>query len=221
MTYLRSNRRGVSLIELLVGLVIFAIVMGGIYRLFTDQNKAYTVQDQVAEVQQSIRTAMEVLLKDLRMTGFDDDSRNSKVSSGVPLLFPLQDGAIAVSYEFDPTHRHTVVYSVDGNSRLVRQLTVTPDAGTAVTTQEVILENVGALSLTYGVDRDGIGNEDGAVDFWASGPNVRSDWRVVAVRVTLTARPEQPVTAGDDRFNAVTPRTLTSVVTMRNLALTT
>ncbi len=52
------NSRGITLIELLVALVIFGFVVGGIYRLFVAQTKAYTVQDQVADVQQNVRSAM-------------------------------------------------------------------------------------------------------------------------------------------------------------------
>ena len=67
--HLSFNKRGVTLIELLVALVIGGIVVAGIYRVFIAQSKAYTIQDQVVEVQQSIRSAMEILLRDLRMAG--------------------------------------------------------------------------------------------------------------------------------------------------------
>jgi prepilin-type N-terminal cleavage/methylation domain-containing protein len=116
------NRKGVSLIELLIAMVIAAIAVAGIFRLFIAQNKAYTVQDQVAEVQQSIRTAMEVLLRDLRMTGFDDDHINSKMSVATPLV--IGDNAVTVSYEYDYTTRYTVAYWRDAEARLLRQLTM-------------------------------------------------------------------------------------------------
>jgi len=69
----KLNEKGVTLIELLVALVICAIVVAAIYRLFVAQTRAYTVQDQVAEVQQNVRNAMELIVRDIRMTGFDDD----------------------------------------------------------------------------------------------------------------------------------------------------
>ena len=58
------EQKGITLLELLVALVICGIIIGGIYRLFIAQSKAYTVQDQVVEVQQNIRNAMEILLRD-------------------------------------------------------------------------------------------------------------------------------------------------------------
>ena len=71
------KQKGVTLIELLVALVICGVVIGAIYRLFIVQTRAYTVQDQVVEVQQNVRSAMEIMLRDLRMTGYDDDSTAS------------------------------------------------------------------------------------------------------------------------------------------------
>ena len=73
----RFNVKGMTLIELLVALVICGMVVAGIYRVFVAQSKAYTVQDQVVEVQQSVRSAMEILLRDLRMAGFDYDNLQS------------------------------------------------------------------------------------------------------------------------------------------------
>jgi len=215
---IRLSTRGVSLIELLVGLVIAGMVLGGIYRLFIAQGKVYTVQDQVVEVQQNIRTAMEALLKDIRMAGYDNDRLSSKITVLSPVVRPLSDHAITLTYELDDTHQQTIAYWLDANSCLVRQVTITPDVGPAVTTQEVVLENVDTLTFTYGIDRDLLNQEDGAIDFWSPAGSVRSDMRVVAVQVNLIARPEQ-AQAGDDRFKNVTPRTLTSIVTMRNASI--
>ena len=44
------NEKGITLIELLVVLVITAMTMAGIYRVFVSQTKTYTIQDQVMEV---------------------------------------------------------------------------------------------------------------------------------------------------------------------------
>ena len=111
------NKKGMTLIELLVVMVIAAVLLGGIYRLFTSQSKAYAVQDQVVEVQQNIRIAMEILLKDLRMTGLDDDR-----TPGAVIATPLIPGdhSLTVRYEHDGAQRE-VSYWVDETSRLMRQ----------------------------------------------------------------------------------------------------
>jgi prepilin-type N-terminal cleavage/methylation domain-containing protein len=203
------KQKGTTLIEFLIVLVIFGIVIAGSYRLFVAQSNAYIVQDQVVEVQQGIRSVMEILLRDLRMTGFDDDSSNSKITISTPLI--AGDNSITVSYEYDNTHRYTVDYQVDGNARLIRTLTITPDVGPVTATSESILDNVNVLDFTYGVDT----NDDGALDKWVPAGGIGIA-KVVAVRVNLTARPDQ---TNQDVKNLVSPRTLNSIVTLRNLCL--
>lgn len=205
------NKRGITLIELLVALVICGVVIAGTYRLFVAQSKAYTVQDQVVEVQQGIRSAMEILLRDLRMAGFDSDNVASKISIANP--FVAGDNSITVSYEYDNTTQYTLTYSREvATKRLLRQLTTTKDDGSSIAgPQEALLENVEGLDFTYGVDT----NDDGVLE-WVSAGAIET-WKVVAVRVVLTANPDQ---THPDVKNWVSPRTLTSAVAVRNLVLT-
>jgi prepilin-type N-terminal cleavage/methylation domain-containing protein len=215
--YLRLNQKGITLIELLVALVILGLVVAGIYRVFVAQSKAYTVQDQVVEVQQNVRSAMELLLRDLRMAGFDDD--NTPLINVLSPIIP-GDHSITVSYEYNGAIR-TVVYTVDGSSKLKRNQ-IPPDSPPIEPDGDPILENVDAFNLTYGVDA----NDDGVMDDQdANGIINDNDWvaaagvgttRVVAVRVRLTARPDQ---TNQDVQKMVSPRTLESKVTLRNQCL--
>ncbi len=219
------NKKGVTLIELLVALVIAAITLAGIYRVFISQTKTYAIQNEVVETQQSVRSAMEILLRDLRMAGFDDDNLNSKYNDGTsirvvnPITTPLSDHFITVTYEyFDRTvgpsgeyQLHTLKYEVDGFFNLVRTRTVTKPNKTSQTTTESLLPNVNALNFTYGVDD----NDDDALDSWVPAVSVGVR-RMIAVRVVLTARPDQ---TNPDVQKAVSPRTLDSIVMMRNLCL--
>jgi type IV pilus assembly protein PilW len=208
----RFNIKGITLIELLVGLVICGLVTAGIYRVFVAQSRAYNVQDQVVEVQQNVRSAMEILLRDLRMAGYDNDSINSAITITNPIATPLSDNAITVSYEYYEKstaqyQKQTVAYWIDtSSSTMIRQLTVNDVAQP----QETLLGNVEEFTLNYGVDV----NEDGAMDNWVSAGGVGTS-KVVAVQVTLTTRPVQ---ANPD-VQAVSPRTLVSTVTLRNLCL--
>ena len=73
---------------------------GGVYRVFIAQTKAYTVQDQVVEVQQDIRSAMEIVARDLRMGGFQTSTFNSSLITNSPIVYPLSDSTITVNYEY-------------------------------------------------------------------------------------------------------------------------
>ncbi len=208
---MKMKPKGLTLIELLIALFFLAMVVAGIYRLFLTQNTAYSVQDQVVEVQQNIRGAMEILLRDLRMTGYDDDclaSQATHVDVLVPIATPLSENSITVSYEYnDESHTshelHTIRYRTEARS-LLRQLTV----GGVAQGEETLLENVDRLTFEYGVDTD----EDGDVDNWVSATGVGIS-KVIAVRVTLRA---SPASANTDVQERVVPRTLTSRVTFRN-----
>lgn len=220
------------MIELLVVLVIAAITLAGIYRVFISQTKTYAIQDEIMEVQQSVRGGMEILLRDLRMTGFDDDNVNSDVTIANPLATPVQTSDITINYEYydrnlagteaQKYQSHLVHYWRDaGTSRLMRQLTVDAAARPA----EILLEDVNALTFTYGIDRN---NDEIMDDQNGNGQIDTNDWltaaqvvalgtpKVVAINVSLTGRSDQTNT---DVAKVVSPRTLVSAVTLRNLSL--
>lgn len=222
-----QNEKGVTLVELLVALVIAAITLAGVYRVFISQTKTYAVQDQVVEVQQSVRSAMEIILRDLRMAGFDDDNPTSPYT--VPTaITTVGSNTITVNYEYynrtlNQYERHQVTYAVNGSSQLTRTLNVTaavppvPNPST-----EALLDNVRELKFTYGIDGnadkimddqngDGIIN---AADYVAAG-SVGSA-TVVAIRVALTGDPNP---TNVDVAKIVSPRTLVSAVTLRNICL--
>jgi len=215
-----TNKKGITLIELLVALVICGILIGGIYRVFIAQTKAYTVQDQVAEVQQNIRSATEIMVRDLRMAGFQTSNFNSALITDSPVGSPLSDNSITVNYEYLggalPTI-YTVTYALAGRS-LTRTLTQNPP-GSSVT--DTILENVNGLTFSYGIDLNGDGvmddiNGDGVIDEKDFVPAASvGTARVVAVRVDLTA---EPAPVNPDVTTTVSPRRLISAVTLRNVS---
>lgn len=200
------NRNGVTLIELMVALVICGIVIGAIYRLFVAQTRAYTVQDQVAEVQQSVRGAMEILVRDLRMAGCE--------TLAVPIVTPVQSDSITVNYQ-----QSQVTYSLVGTNL---QRTLTLNGVLQPGQPETILPNVppAGFVLTYGIDADG----NGIVDDWdGSGVVDLGDYmpaasvganKVISIRVQLSGNPSP---SSPDAAAQVSARRLDTVVTLRNL----
>lgn len=64
------NPKGITLIELLVALCLSGMLLAGVYKTFVSQQHTYTVQDQVADMQQSVRVAISRMTRELRMAGF-------------------------------------------------------------------------------------------------------------------------------------------------------
>jgi prepilin-type N-terminal cleavage/methylation domain-containing protein len=203
----KFDAKGVTLIELLVALVISGIIVAAIYRLFVAQTRSYTVQDQVAEVQQNVRNAVELLVRDIRMAGFDDDK--PVMIGGIPVdlrpgpaITNPMPNAITVSYEHNGAIRQ-VTYSVIANN-LYRTGDALP-----------LLENVDAFTLTYFIDAiDPLtGNRDRRSHFEVQAGAIPAAANVVAVRVRLSAR---PASNNPDVNSQVSPRRLDTVVTIRS-----
>lgn len=67
--YLRAVN-GLSLVELLMAALLGSIVVMGLYNLLISQTRTYAVQDEIGEMQQNLRVAMEKVSRDLQMSGF-------------------------------------------------------------------------------------------------------------------------------------------------------
>jgi type IV pilus assembly protein PilW len=198
------NARGMTLVELLVTLVITSVITAGVYRVVLGQVKAYNAQEQVVELQQSLRGAMEQLVSDIRMAGYDSDSSTSKIVIDQPIIPGSSD--VSLSYEYDDTTEFAVTYRLDGDD-LFKQITVSKDTGVSDTREEILLDGVDRLSLSYGLDT----NNDGVVESWVSAGGVTS--KIIAIRVQLSVHPLDPDLKG---FSS---RSLESVVALRNRIL--
>lgn len=208
---LLPNRKGVTLIELLVGLVISAFVIAGIYRVFIAQTRAYTVQDQVADVQQNTRTAMEMMLRDIRMAGYQNNA--NPVTLPVT-IFPgdtpptIKDDAIRVEYQRGVNCNTVVYYRDAATKQLMRRVYIDG----AANPEDVCLENVESLLFNYDLDT----NNDGVVESWGNAAAAVGTSKIIGVIVTLRAR---PTLNNPDVTNMVAARTLTTRVALRNLSL--
>ena len=81
MQNFRENwERGFTLIELLIAMAIALVVITSIASAFISQRKTYAVQEQISEMQQNARAAMDIMSREIRITGY-----------GVPRPQPASD----------------------------------------------------------------------------------------------------------------------------------
>jgi type IV pilus assembly protein PilW len=78
-----QHAKGVTLIELLIALVISSLLIAALYRTFISQQKTYTVQEQVSDMQQNVRTAINRMMREIRMTGFGNVTEVLRSAGGV------------------------------------------------------------------------------------------------------------------------------------------
>jgi prepilin-type N-terminal cleavage/methylation domain-containing protein len=67
------NEKGLTLVELMVALVIAAILMIGIFRLYRSTHDTYVGQEKLVEIQQGSRILLEQMSREMRLAGYQAD----------------------------------------------------------------------------------------------------------------------------------------------------
>jgi type IV pilus assembly protein PilW len=68
---LLGDDRGFSLVELMAAVVITAVIVAAALTTVVSSNRANQVNSQVADTQQNVRVAMDLISKDIRLAGFN------------------------------------------------------------------------------------------------------------------------------------------------------
>jgi type IV pilus assembly protein PilW len=193
MSYPRKSREGgFTFINLLVAIALSAIVLSVITITFISQSQSYDVQEQVVEMQQNVRTAMDLITREVRMAGFNP---TGAIFDGVQHHTDEIHIRADLSGDGDYNDQNEEIrYTYDGAI-----LRIERDAGNG---KETFAENIQAFTLAY-------------FDFDGNPTTTSAD--IHQLEITITAS-----TTEADRnypFNGgYRTASLTSLVTPRNLA---
>ena len=139
------SEAGFTLVEMMAAFVILFIAMTAAYATFEFQHASFTVQNRVAETQQNLRSAMEVLGRDIMLAGYG-------IPAAVNLpagLLPSGDNTIRT---IDPLNSTTTA------DQIVLLYTYDMDASLPPTT---LSANMGAYNNTINVaSTNGFANGD-------------------------------------------------------------
>jgi prepilin-type N-terminal cleavage/methylation domain-containing protein len=199
-----KEKRGFSLVELLITLVIMSVVSLAIYSVFSVSSRSYTTQGVTADVQQSVRAAMEVMLQDIRTAGLDPTASGNfgiELAEVTKLRFTsdsIDAGLGDFNGELEDTNSERITYVLQGT-----QLNQILYETTASENSQPLISDMQNLTFTY-FDADGndLGSPVPALQL--------ADIRTINVSITV----EEP--AGID---APVSRTLTKQVKCRNTGL--
>ncbi|MDK9709051.1 MAG: PilW family protein [Desulforhopalus sp.] len=72
-----SENKGFTLVELIITMGISLFVMGVVYTAYAAYQRQYSSQTQVVEMQQNIRSAINFMMDDIRMAGYDPVGSNN------------------------------------------------------------------------------------------------------------------------------------------------
>ena len=104
-----KQEKGLTLIELLIAFLISGLLIAGLYRTFIGQQKTYTVQEQVVDMQQNVRAAVNRMMSEIRMAGFGN------VSMVLPVTYTTGTFNNVVNLN-TPTAGSLTIVSADGGT---------------------------------------------------------------------------------------------------------
>ena len=188
---MKKRQSGFTLIELLAGILITGVLLAALYYVFTSQQQAFSAQEQVAEMNQNVRAALDLMTREIRLAGYKNSTGTfngiqTASANSIEVLADLnQDGSTS-----GPNEDITYTYN-PGTLQIWRNDVTLP-----------VADNITNLSFSYTL-------ADGSVTATPSNPaNIRK------VTITITARTTYP-----DRSGVYRTVTLNTDVTPRNLAL--
>ena len=196
---LEDKERGFTLVELLIGMLVGLIVLGALASTFIIQSRSLDVQEQVAEMVQTARAAMDMISREVRMAGYDPSLASTGIvgipydASQLQILADLNnDGNTDGPYPDDKNE--DVIYTYDNpNDRIDRD---TGGGG------QPFAENIQTFTFQY-LEADGVTTTTSSAD-------------IRQIRLTITARTGKP----DPNYGVnwgFRTYTLTSVITPPNL----
>ncbi|MDX9788267.1 MAG: prepilin-type N-terminal cleavage/methylation domain-containing protein [Desulfobacterales bacterium] len=77
------SSRGFTLVELLIGIAISSVVVAAAYSVFSSQQKAYTVQQGVVDIQENLRAGLYYLTREIRLAGYNRLEFSTKEAVGI------------------------------------------------------------------------------------------------------------------------------------------
>jgi len=197
---------GLTLVELMIALLVSSLLLGALYQTFVGQQKAYAVQEQIADTQQNARAALDQMIGEIRMTGYRKNILASlgNINGFTQLVTPvnsanyvgLNDDQVtiiiagkAITYKLQPDSKGPILVR-DENTGAGGQL---------------LAENVENLQFRYTLS-------DGTVRDSPANPGTI---RMVQVTVTARTKMADPDLGGDGYRR----RELTTQIKLRNFGL--
>ena len=98
---------GMTLIEIMIALLIGAFLLGGVLQIFVSSKQTYRMQEGLSRLQENSRYALEMLNKDLRLSGYQGCKSISELTptnsagGALPIIAPIP-AAIIIGYNGSP-----------------------------------------------------------------------------------------------------------------------
>lgn len=201
MNFLRSIKlrdpNGFTLVELMVSMGIGMVILAAVTTTFMSQTRIYNAQEQINEMQQNARGALDILSRELKMAGYKPNGGgfNGVTYSTTQLRVQADlnsDGAISTS----STANEQITYAFDnGNEQITRAV--------GSSSAQILAEHISAFTFNY-------------LDSAGAATTVSANIRQVSITITAkTAKPDPNFTSN----GGYRTYTMSATITPGNLAL--
>ncbi len=203
-----SRQRGAGLIEVMVGLTAGLMLLGAVAYFVLGSKQVNRTHDNVSRMQESGRTALEVMGRAIRQAGARSNVQLPFAAGALPALEGTERGtegaigdadSLTVRYDVQDggeadclgtavaSGAVTYLFFVDRTSDPPTLKCTNATGAAAQAAAQVVMDNIEDMQITYGVDTNG----DGSVESyqWATG---LTPAQVTAVRVSLLVRGPTP-----------------------------
>jgi type IV pilus assembly protein PilW len=110
--HLRTYQHGFTLVEVLIAISISAVITSAFYQIFLSQQRSYLVQEQVAEMQQNLRTGLYMLAREMRSAGFDPN-RTGNFGFVTDFAAPNDIFSLDINYA---TNKNIIAFTMDSDA---------------------------------------------------------------------------------------------------------
>ena len=215
MDYSPKNKEsGFTLVELLIAMTIGLIILAALSSTFLMQRKIFDVQEQVVEMVQTARAAMDMMTTEIRMAGYDPTG-----SAGAEIITASTN---SIRFTMDITGGESDGIDNDGDGNVDEADEDEFGDGDTSDSNEDITYSYDAANLQ--IDRNtGGGNQPFAensqlltfnyLDSAGNATTTTADIR--QIKITTTVRSAKR----DSDYGGYRTHTLTSLITPRNLGL--
>lgn len=195
---------GFTLVEVLMAMFVGLVVLAAIYAVYVTQHREYSRQEQITEMHQNARMAMDMMSKDIMMAGYgpSNHTRCSGTGTATNCVGITSANATSISITADLNDNKSITADTSNPHENISYYLYSSDGITTLGrvsngTLQPAVENISALTFAY---LDSAGTATTNLAF------------IRTVQITLTAKTAKI----DPNLNTFHTYTLTSNVEIRN-----
>jgi len=213
-----NRERGFSLVELLIAMALALIILGALSSAFVSQRKSYALQEQVSEMIQGARAAMDMMSREVRMagfapTGFDTNFEAGTAGQTAPMMQRTAPGSarfVGIPYSATQLQIFSDLNGDEDTSDPSENITYTYDAASKQIDRNTgsgaqpFAENIQAFTFQY-------------LDAGGNTTSTTGDIRQIDITITARTGAPDPNYTHPTNGDGYRTYTLTSLVTPPNL----